>query len=150
MTLKPILKNKKRYLLLLLEGDEQEDMIDRYIEGGDMFALFDSGVSGTEPVGVCVVTECEGWRELKNIAVERSFRRRGYGRAMLELMLARYAGCGKMFVGTGETPAMMSFYGSVGFEYSHRIEGFFTDNYAEPIVEEGVTLRDMIYLSRDC
>ena len=31
--------NKKRYLPLLLLGDEQEDMIDRYLERGTMYAL---------------------------------------------------------------------------------------------------------------
>ncbi len=31
--------DKKRYLALLLSGDEQEYMIDRYIDRGDMSAL---------------------------------------------------------------------------------------------------------------
>lgn len=150
MTLKHILKNKKQYLPLLLEGDEQEDMIDRYIEEGDLFALFDNAVLETEPVCVCVVTSCDGGREIKNIAVAEAFRKKGYGRSMIELMLDRYKGCGKMYVGTGETPDMMAFYGKLGFDFSHRIKDFFTDNYFPPIVEQGVTLADMIYLARDC
>lgn len=34
--------NKKRYLKLLLLGDEQESMIDRYLERGDMSVMLDS------------------------------------------------------------------------------------------------------------
>ena len=31
---------KKQYLQLLLLGDEQESMIDRYLERGEMFVMF--------------------------------------------------------------------------------------------------------------
>ena len=45
-----ITNNKKQYLDLLLLADEQEDMIDRYLESGDMFALYDVDLKT-----VCVV-----------------------------------------------------------------------------------------------
>lgn len=45
--------HKKDYLELLLLGDEQESMIDRYLERGDMYVLYDSGAAKS----VCVVTE---------------------------------------------------------------------------------------------
>ncbi len=44
--------DKKRYLDLLLLADEQEDMIDRYLEEGTLYVLEDEGVKG-----VCVVTD---------------------------------------------------------------------------------------------
>lgn len=57
--------NKKQYLALLLLADEQEDMIDRYLERGSMYVLEDDGVKAE-----CVVTdEGGGVLELKNIAV---------------------------------------------------------------------------------
>ena len=37
-----VFHNKKRYLDLLLLADEQESMIDRYLERGDMFVLSDN------------------------------------------------------------------------------------------------------------
>ena len=37
-------ENKKEYLDLLLLADEQEDMIDRYLERGTMYILEDNGV----------------------------------------------------------------------------------------------------------
>ena len=47
-------REKKRFLPLLLLADEQEEMIDRYLERGTMFALRgrEGGVRG-----VCVVTD---------------------------------------------------------------------------------------------
>lgn len=42
MRAEKITRNKKQYLDLLLLADESEHMIDRYLESGDMFALFDN------------------------------------------------------------------------------------------------------------
>jgi hypothetical protein len=53
-----------------------------------------------------------------------------------------------MLVGTGETPSILRFYKNCGFEYSHRVKDFFTDNYDHPIIEEGVRLADMVYFSK--
>ncbi|MCC5467954.1 hypothetical protein [Pelosinus baikalensis] len=64
MEIKKIKIDKKQFLDLLLLADEQEDMIDRYLDYGDMFALYDGDLKS-----VCVVTcEPNGICELKNIA----------------------------------------------------------------------------------
>ena len=39
MRIEKITENKKQFLDLLLLADEQESMIDRYLESGDMYAL---------------------------------------------------------------------------------------------------------------
>ena len=49
-----ISRNKKQYLDLLLLGDEQETMIDRYLERGDLFVLEDNGIKA---VGVVTLRE---------------------------------------------------------------------------------------------
>ncbi len=41
MKIEKIANNKKQFLDLLLLADEQENMIDRYLEKGDLFALYD-------------------------------------------------------------------------------------------------------------
>lgn len=146
MTISRITDNKKQYLDLLLLADEQESMIDRYLERGELFVLDDGGVKA-----VCVVTdEGDGVCELKNIAVAPGFQRQGYGRRLIAYLCDRYSGrFGQMIVGTGEVPGGLGFYKSCGFEYSHRIENFFTDNYDHMMVEEGVVLKDMVYLKRE-
>lgn len=146
MNIIPIKANKKQYLDLLLLADEQESMIDRYLERGDMFILEDNGIKA-----VCVVTdEGGGTCELKNIAVTPDSQRQGYGKKLINYLLGHYSGkYARMMVGTGEVPSAIGFYQSCGFEYSHRIENFFIDNYDHLMVEEGVLLKDMIYLKQN-
>ena len=140
-----ISRNKKQYLDLLLLGDEQEIMIDRYLERGDLFVLVDNGIKA-----VCVVTK-EGPKicELKNIAVTPSAQRQGYGRKLINYLINHYSKeYTQMMVGTGDVPGTLAFYKSCGFEYSHCIKDFFTENYDHPIIDNGVLLKDMIYLKR--
>lgn len=139
----PITTNKKQYLDLLLLADEQESMIDRYLDRGDMFALEDHGVKA-----VCVVTdEGDGVCELKNIAVTPDSKRQGYGKKLINYLIGHYSGkYTQMIVGTGDVPSSLGFYQSCGFEYFHRIENFFIDNYDHLMVEDGILLKDMVYL----
>ena len=44
MKIREIKENKKQILSLLLLADEQENMIDRYLERGTMYVLNDNGV----------------------------------------------------------------------------------------------------------
>ena len=53
MEIRKIASHKKDYLPLLLLGDEQEDMIDRYLERGTLYALFIEDAARA----VCVVTD---------------------------------------------------------------------------------------------
>ena len=134
---------------LLLLGDEQESMIDRYLEWGEMFVMF-STESGS-PIGVAVVTdEGNGVCELKNIAILPSIQRRGYGRKFITYLCQQYKGIKQiMQVGTGDSVQTTSFYRSCGFHYSHTIPNFFTDHYDHPIIEEGKLLQDMICFQKE-
>lgn len=146
MEIRQIMENKKQFLPLLLLGDEQESMIDRYLTRGTLCVLLDP-----EPRAVCVVTdEGGGVLELKNLAVEPSHQRRGYGRTLITFLCTQYAGkFHTLQLGTGETPGTLSFYRKCGFSEFRRIPDFFTRNYDHPIIEEGILLRDMIYLRRN-
>lgn len=129
---------------LLLLADEQEDMILRYLDRGDMFILLDGGVKGE-----CVVTrEAEGIYELKNIAVEPKEQRKGYGKMLAEFAFRQYPDCKTMLVGTGDVPSSLGFYHACGFIESHRVKNFFIDNYDHIMIEDGIQLRDMVYLKR--
>ena len=145
MNIRVIHKNKKRFLPLLLLADEQEDMIDRYLERGTMYVLEDGGVKAE-----CVVTdEGGGILELKNLAVEPESQRKGYGKALIDFLVCKYKGRYSVLqVGTGDSPLTIPFYEKCGFVRSHKIENFFTDNYEHPIYECGVQLTDMIYLQK--
>lgn len=145
MEIRKVTGDKKEYLELLLLADEQESMIDKYLERGEMFILEDDGIKAE-----CVITrEGDGIYELKNIAVISSHHRRGYGKRMIEFLLSYYSDWKIIFVGTGDCESSLSFYNMCGFKESHRIKNFFTDNYEHPIFEDGKQLVDMIYLKRE-
>ncbi len=48
MTIKKILSGKKEYLELLLLADEQESMIDRYLERGEMYVFLEEKTASRE------------------------------------------------------------------------------------------------------
>ena len=113
MYFREIKENKKQYLSLLLLADEQEDMIDRYINKGTMYVLDDNGVKCE-----CVVTdEGEGILEIKNIATEPQYQGKGYARAMIDFICRKYKGeFSVLQVGTGDSPLTVTFYEKCGFE----------------------------------
>jgi GNAT superfamily N-acetyltransferase len=145
MDIKEVTENKKKYLSLLLLADEQEDMIDRYLERGRMFVLDDDGVKCE-----CVITdEGDGVLEIKNIATVPEHQGKGYARSMIRYIEDNYKGHYSVLqVGTGDSPLTVPFYEKCGFVRSHTVQGFFTANYSHPIFEGGVQLVDMVYLRK--
>lgn len=148
MEIRKIETNKKEYLELLLLADEQESMIDRYLERGDMFVMFNMS---KEPISSAVVTnEGDNVCELKSLAVSPQYQRKGYGKQMVDFLCKRYADKFKyMIVGTGESIDTISFYKNCGFTFSHIVPDFFTANYDHPIIENGMILKDMVYFRKE-
>ncbi len=146
MKILEIKDNKKQYIDLLLLADEQESMINRYLERGVMYALNDNGVKA-----VCIVTdEGKGVLEIKNIAVEPAYQKKGYGKILIDFIADKYKDVFTVLqVGTGESPLTVPYYERCGFHKTHRIKNFFTDNYDHPIYECGIQLVDMIYLQKE-
>ena len=139
-------KEKKRYLPLLLLADDQESMIDRYLERGEMYVMEEAG-----PCAVCVATdEGNGVLEIKNLAVAPAFQRKGLGKAMIDFVAENYRDRYQILqVGTGDSPSTIPFYEACGFVRSHIVPNFFTNYYDHPIYDGGVLLRDMVYLQRN-
>ena len=136
MEIRKVEMDKKEYMPLLLLADEQEDMIDRYLERGDMYVLEDGGVKAE-----CVVTdEGDGILEIKNLAVSPESQGKGYGRRMIRFVADSYRDRFKvLYVGTGDSPATVPFYD----------RNFFTEHYDHPIYECGRQLVDMVYLKME-
>jgi GNAT superfamily N-acetyltransferase len=145
MRIERVTSNKKQFLDLLLLADEQEDMIDNYLSEGDLFALYDDDLKS-----VCVVVPVNSEScELKNIATYQQYQGKGYGKAMIHFIANYYKNDFKtMLVGTGDIPSILSFYENCGFEKSHRVKNFFTDNYDHLMFEDGIQLVDMVYLKK--
>ena len=146
MKIQQVTENKRAYWELLFLADEQEEMIERYLDSGEMFVLLDP-----EPVGECVVCVLEdGNVELKNLAVLPEQQGKGYGKALVAFVREQYKGRGSLLlVGTGDSPLTVPFYLKCGFREHHRVKDFFTENYDHPMVEAGVLLKDMVYFSME-
>ena len=145
MVIIEVTENKKQYLDLLLLADEQEDMIDRYLDNGRMYVLDDNGIKCE-----CVITdEGNGVLEIKNIATVSEHQGKGYAKALIDFVVKKYKEQYTVLqVGTGDSPLTIPFYEKCGFVRSHSIPNFFTDNYDHPIFECGIQLVDMVYLQR--
>lgn len=145
MLIREINENKEQYMDLLLLADEQEDMIDRYLDRGTMYVLDDNGVKAE-----CVVTdEGNSILEIKNIATLPEYQKQGYARKLIDFLAAEYSEQFSVLqVGTGDSPLTIPFYEKCGFIRSYVVKDFFINNYKHPIFECGKQLIDMVYLQR--
>lgn len=146
MRFQQITDNKTEYMDILLLADPQRDKIDRYLDTGDMFALYE----GRELCTLAVVTvsgnrECE----IRNLVTTYGNGGKGYTRAMLHYLSEKYRGeCDTMCVGTWDYEETLRAYIKSGFEYSHTREGYYVDNYKEPIYLDGKQMTDRVYLKK--
>ena len=141
-----ISENKENFMDLLLLGDEQENMIKKYLCNGTLFALYDGDLKT-----VSVVTkEDENTFEIKNIATYERYQGKGYGKAMIKHIIENVKNkCHTLLVGTGDVEKAIRFYENCGFKISHTIKDFFITYYDHEMFEDGKQLRDMVYLRID-
>ena len=79
-------EDKKQYLDLLLLADEQENMIDRYLDKGKMYVLDDNGIKCE-----CIVTdEGNDVLEIKNIATVPDYQGKGIGKHLVKMTTEHY------------------------------------------------------------
>ena len=137
---------KRDFLPLLLLGDEQEDMIDRYLDRGTLLALYDGGLRA-----VCVVTkEAPGVFEIKNLAVEPAFQRQATAGPWFGMWPAP-AGPPEGHAPGGHRgqcphPPLLP---GLRVPGKPPVPNFFLQFYDHPIYEGGRLLSDMVYLSME-
>ena len=140
-----IASGKSAYLPMLLDADPSEAMIDRYLDGGEMYVLTARGQTVAEAV---VLLRDDGVIELCNLDTLPEHRGRGYASRLVRHLLKLYQPrCSRMEVGT--SPGNVGFYERFGFRFAYVRQNFFRDNYPEPIVENGAVVTDMLVLSRE-
>lgn len=126
--------DRKPYIPLLLEGDEDIAMLERYLFNGQLYALLEN----KEVITLALVVE----NELKNIVTRQDKRGQGYGSIMLSHLCSILEGK-YLVVGTGDCSPARSFYEKNGFEEYDRRKGFFL-SYSHPVIDNGRQLVDMI------
>lgn len=146
MEIREVTSNKADYMDILLIGDEDESMINKYLEQSTFFVLYDNDIL----TSICAVIEIDSETfEIKNLATYPEFQNKGYASKLLDYVCNRYKEKFRtVILGTGENETTLNFYKKRGFVETSRIKNFFTDNYSHPIVENGKQLVDMIYLKK--
>lgn len=146
MQIKEITTNKKDYMDILLIGDEDEKMINKYIKQSTIFALYEDNAL----TSACAVIQADNETiEIKNLATYTQYQNKGYASALINFVCNKYKTNFKyLILGTGENNNTLKFYKKRGFQETHRIKNFFIDNYPHPIFENEKRLVDMIYLKK--
>ena len=140
------IENKEDYIDLLLEADPSKDMIHKYLNNSDVYAL----KKGDELISIAVILPISRKiLELKNIVTTEKYRNKGYAKTLLKSLCGNYKQTyDRMLVGTTENN--IPFYVKQGFDkYEKTIKNFFIDNYNEEIKDGDLICTDLIYYSKD-
>jgi ribosomal protein S18 acetylase RimI-like enzyme len=133
---------------LLLLADETMEAIEKYIYDSDVYIV--TANEQPEPIAVFALYKISNATiEIKNIAVEEAFRSKGIGSYMINEIkkIAKRENFDSVVAGTPDCSSrQIKFYEQNGFVKSHIKRNFFIENYSESIIENGITLRDMIML----
>ena len=134
---------------LLELADPSRALIDSYLEVGKCYVAS----SESKTVGVIVLKDIDqSTIEIKNLAVRESDQGKGIGTELL-----RHAektsveqGYNKLVIGTGNSSvSQLGLYQKVGFEVDRIDKNFFIRNYKEPIFENGIQCKHMIFLEKN-
>ena len=128
------IENKEDYMDLLLEADPSKDMIHKYLNDSDIYAL----KKGDELISIAVILPISRKTlELKNIVTKESYRNKGYAKTLLKSLCGNYKQkYDRMLVGTTENN--IPFYVKQGF-----------DKYEKTIKDGDLICTDLIYYSKD-
>ena len=140
------IENKEDYIDLLLEADPSKDMIHKYLNDSDVYAL----KKEDELISIAVILHIDRKTlELKNIVTKENYRNKGYAKTLLKSLCGNYKQkYDRMLVGTTENN--IPFYVKQGFDkYEKTIKNYFIDNYDEEIIDGDLHCIDMYYYSKD-
>ena len=140
--------DRERFVDLLLLADESEQQVRSYLHRGDLYAYSADHVV----IGVILAIPIDDLTvELKAVAVDEHYQRRGLGNRMLLAVLEdlRARGVKRVIVGTSNAGiGQLAYYQKAGFRLLRIERDFFSPErgYPEVMVEEGIRLRDMVWM----
>lgn len=137
---------------LLLLADDSEAQVHSYCQQGDLYTL--RGDAGQVLGVVLAIPHAGSVVELKAVAVAPEMQGQGVGQRMVALVLSELmaAGVRRVTVGTASCGiGQMAFYQKAGFRLWRIERDFFTveRGYADGITENGIPLRDMVWMDQE-
>jgi len=132
---------------LLLLADPSTSMIETYIYNSEIFVVETGGAI----IACCALCRAgEGIIEIKNIAVKDEWQGKGIGSMLLGSVIenCKNRDIAELIIGTGNSSiGQLYLYQKAGFRITGIKKDYFSDNYPEIIVENGIVCSDMIILS---
>jgi ribosomal protein S18 acetylase RimI-like enzyme len=132
---------------LLLLADPSKKMIDEYLSTSQIFlAYYENNLIGTYvlyPIN-------KGTVEIKNIAIQENHQRKGIGKLLLSnaINVARASAYKTICIGTANSSVgELYLYQKMGFEITEIKKDFFTKNYPDIIIENGIQAKHMIMMA---
>lgn len=140
------------FLPLFRLADDSESALRSYYQQGELFALRDG--HGALLAMALAIPETDGAVELKAVAVVPQLQGRGVGKRLLALVLdaLRRSGARRVVVATGNSSIdELAFYQKAGFRLRRVERDFFNPERGYPpgLVENGIPLRDRVWLDQD-
>lgn len=133
---------------LLLLADPSPKIVKDYISRGDCFIAEE----GNQIIGIYVLLPTRPETvELVNVAVDEVHQGKGVGKQLVldAVNTAKKNGYKTIEMGTGNSSiGQLALYQKCGFRITGVDLDFFTNHYAEEIIENGILCRDMIRLSQ--
>ena len=146
LTLRTLTPGENIPYSLLLLADETKEAIDKYIHQSVIYVL---GYA-QEIIAVCATAMIsEGVMEIKNIAVREDWQNKGVGyRFLLDIIdKAREQECSELIICTPDcAKKQLYLYQKAGFRISDIVRDYYRNHYPEPIIENGIELKDMAIL----
>ena len=141
--------NRDIYLPLFHLADDSLIQVQGYYQTGDLYTL--DSESGKPIAIVLAIPAGDAAVELKAVAVDAALQRQGIGRRMLAAVLDRLRSKNvrRIIVGTGNASiGELAFYQKAGFRLWRIERDFFNSGrgYREGIEENGIPLRDMVWM----
>jgi ribosomal protein S18 acetylase RimI-like enzyme len=140
------------YLPLLHLADDSVEQVRGYYQTGALYALDDQD---GKPIGMILAIDRPGGvAELKAVAVEVSLHGQGVGTRMLVALLDRLRASGvkRVIVGTSSSGiGQLAYYQKAGFRLWKIERDFFSPGrgYPESVEENGIPLRDMVWMDQE-
>jgi ribosomal protein S18 acetylase RimI-like enzyme len=148
MIIRPLSSEETLPYDLLLLADPSVKMMGKYIFASSVYVA----VLAEQIVGILVLFPIDKTLiEIKNIAVLETHQGKGIGKKMLAFAFseAKEKGFQDIQIGTANSSiGQLVLYQKMGFEMNHILKSFFTDNYPEPMYENGILVRDMVVLKK--
>lgn len=141
-------KPDKVPLSLLLEGDPSESSISAYLTDSWCFVAEMDGIV----VGACIVKSmAPNFSEVFNVSVRPEFQQKRIGTDLLvyAIQALKLKKIKRLELGTGSFGYQLAYYHRLGFRVDSVVKNHFTDNYAQPVYENGIQHKDMLRLYLD-